>query len=148
MYEIFDASGKYTLPNGRVMAGKDLESSFPGCASNVTYAAVVSDGILSEMTRLSVLRDTYNVYTDDAAQAVSEINEAKEEKRRLDIQMALDREMEHNAVGELGVMAATSFDSTAELGTLAATSMQSTAELGATVAALEARIAALEAAKA
>lgn len=148
MYELFNASETYVLPSGKSVFGKDLESSFPGCSGSVVYGAVVADGILSEMTRLSVLRDAYGVYTDDAAQAITEINAAKEEKRRLDIQMALDREIEHNAVGELGVMTATGFDSTAELGTMAATSMQSTAELGTTVAALEARIAALEAAKA
>ena len=147
MYEIFNPSKKYTLPDGTKADGAALEKDFPLCTS-VPYAAVASDGVLSELSRLSVIKDAYNVDETDDEKAIAAINE---EIKRRNAQRVIDDEAietTQNAVGELGVMAATGFDSTAELGTLAATSMQSTAELGATVAALETRIAALEAAKA
>lgn len=147
MYVIFDPSKTYALPDGSSAKGSDLSSDFPMC-DTVPYAAVVNDGILSELSRLSVIKDAYNVEESDSEKAIAAINV---EIKRRNAQRVVDEEAietTQQAVAELGVMTATGMESSAELGTMAATSMESVAELGGTVAALEARIAALEAAKA
>lgn len=143
MYSLFNPSTTYTLPDGTKADGHALEKDFPLCTS-VPYAAVAEDGVLSELSRLSVLKDVYGIEETDSSAAIDAIN--AEVRRRRD-QREFDQqaiETTQHAVGELGVMEATSMQSTAELGGTVATSMQSVAELGATVAALQERIVALE----
>lgn len=132
MYEIFNPLKEYFLPDGSQSSGENLEKDFPLCTS-IPYAAVVEDGVLSELTRLSVLKDIYDIDEADSSAAITKINEEihSRNNQRVFDQQAI--ETTQNAAGELGVMTATT--------------MESTAELGATVAALEARIAALESAR-
>lgn len=129
MYELFNPSKKYTLPDGTKADGAALEKDFPLCTS-IPYAAVASDGVLSELSRLSVIKDAYNVDEQDDKKAIVAINN---EIKRRNAQRVVDDTMietTQNAVGELG--------------NTAAINMQSIAELGTTIAALTERVATLE----
>lgn len=153
MLKIYDGKSNIKFPL-RERTANEMKSMecYSALFSGVAVVDEDESGIVSAFYTLAQLKEAYGIAEPDNEKALASIIEAK---KAAEIAAVKEYEIrEHaiettqNAVGELGVMAATSFDSTAELGTLAATSMQSTAELGATVAALEARIAALEAAKA
>lgn len=135
----------YTLPSGRVV-GKEYFAenfAFPG-----TLAAQTSGGVTFEVSSIPMLKDRYEIEEVDDTKVVEAVNAAIE-KQKTEVHKTDETMVDTmNAVAELGVMTATGMESAAELGTMTATSMESVAELGGTVAALEARIAALEAAQA
>lgn len=77
MYEIYDPQKAYTLPNGEQGTLERLKKDFPLC-DTVPYAVNAADGILSEMTRLSVMKGIYHVTEEDNQAAIEAINAAIE----------------------------------------------------------------------
>lgn len=78
MYQLYNPQTTYMLPNGEVGTNERLLQDFPLCGS-VPYACVADDGVLSEMTRLSVLKTVYGIDEDDNEAAVAAINALRAE---------------------------------------------------------------------
>lgn len=152
--KIYDKKSNVTWPNGETQTADELRGSAEWRDMfERPYILCTDDrGVTTHFFELEAAKDSFGIDESDPEKALEAIKAAEAkavERARKDVELynsALDTSM--NAVAELGVMTATGMESAAELGTMTATSMESVAELGGTVAALEARIAALEAAQA
>lgn len=98
MYELYDPEHTYILPNGEQGTCERLMRDFAAC-DTIPYAIRAQDNVLSEMTRLGVLKERYGVSDDDAQTALDAVNAAiaaekeqaeKERSSVEDIQAQLD----------------------------------------------------------
>ena len=94
MYQLYDPETTYVFPNGKTADLSAVKIDFPLCDS-VAFACVADDGVLSEMTRLSVLKGIYQVEDEDPQAAIDKINQAIAERNPnpatvADIQAQLD----------------------------------------------------------